>query len=77
MVRHWPGGVGVPRAGAGHQVNLCGGRLDGEAWTDRLGGGAQGLPRAGFADGQVRRERLGVLPAIRRASVGLASAARN
>ena len=70
------GGDGAPlarrgarsaRARTGHQDDLGGGRVDGQAGTDRLGGGAQGLRPAEMADGQVR-DHHGVLPAIRRAA---------
>jgi hypothetical protein len=68
VVRHWPGG-GARGSGtrAGHQDDLCGDRLDGQAGTDRLGSGAQGLRPAVMADGQVR-DHLGLLPAIGRAA---------
>jgi hypothetical protein len=59
-------GPGRPRAGPGHHDHLGGGRLDGEAGTDGVGSGAQGLLPAGIADGQVR-DHLGVLAAVRRA----------
>ena len=56
-------GARSARAGTGHQDDFRGGHLDGQAGTDRLGGGMQGLLLASMADGQVR-DHLGVLPAI-------------